>query len=98
MQMFTHRLASDLRSDTIRVSGKTGSYLHLRHEIGVVESATTGARGARVAMAALTRTARPAAVAPDVDLAIGDAARTAFEALRRPDVTPTRPAAGARRA
>ncbi len=38
MQMFTHRLASDLRSDTLRVSGKTGSYLHLRHEIGVVES------------------------------------------------------------
>jgi beta-lactamase class A len=86
MQMFTHRLASDLRSDTIRVSGKTGSYLHLRHEIGVVESAEAGAGGARVAMAALTRTARPAAVAPDVDLAIGDAARTAFDELRRSDV------------
>jgi beta-lactamase class A len=84
MQTFTHRLASDLRSDTIRISGKTGSYLHLRPEIGVVE--TVGGEdmgGARVAMAALTRTARPAAVAPDVDLAIADAARSAFDELRR---------------
>jgi beta-lactamase class A len=85
MQMFSHRLASDLRSDTIRVSGKTGSYLHLRHEIGVVESVDAGGGAARVAMAALTRTARPAAIAPDVDLAIGDAARTAFDELRRSD-------------
>jgi beta-lactamase class A len=88
MQMFTHRLASDLRSDTLRVSGKTGSYLHLRHEIGVVESVgtstSTSTGAARVAIAALTRTGRPAAVAADVDLAIGDAARTAFEALRGP--------------
>lgn len=37
-------------------------------------------------MAALTRTARPAAVAPDVDLAIGDAARTAYDELRRSGV------------
>lgn len=87
MQMFTHRLASDLRSDTVRVSGKTGSYLHLRHEIGVVETTDANAGRARVAMAALTRTARPAAVAPDVDLAIGDAARTAFEELRGSGVT-----------
>jgi len=85
MQMFTHRLASDLRSDSIRVSAKTGSYLHLRHEIGVVESTEASDRGTRVAIAALTRTARPAAVAPDVDLAIGDAARTVFEELRQPD-------------
>jgi beta-lactamase class A len=84
MQMFTHRLASDLRSDAIRVSGKTGSYLHLRHEIGVVESVANDAGGARVAIAALTRTGRPAAIAADVDLAIGDAARTAFEELRGP--------------
>lgn len=86
MQMFTHRLASDLRSDTIRVSGKTGTYLHLRHEIGLVEAAGAHGYGARVAMAAMTRTARPAAVAPDVDLAIGDAARTAFDELRDSEV------------
>jgi beta-lactamase class A len=86
MQTFSHRLASDLRSDAVRVSGKTGSYLHLRHEIGVVESVEAGAGTARVAMAALTRTGRPAAIAPDVDLAIGDAARTAFDELRRSDL------------
>jgi hypothetical protein len=62
--------------------GKTGTYLHLRHEIGLVEAAGANGYGARVAMAALTRTARPAAVAPDVALAIGDAARTAFDELR----------------
>ena len=45
MQLFTHRLASDRRLDTIRVSGKTGSYLHPRHEIGDVESVEGGARG-----------------------------------------------------
>jgi beta-lactamase class A len=87
LQVFTQRLSSELRTDTIRVSGKTGSFLHLRHEIGVVESAT----GDRVAIAALTRTARPAAIAPDVDLAIGAAARTAFETLRSPSQTGPNP-------
>jgi beta-lactamase class A len=82
LQVFAHRLASDLRSDTLRISGKTGSFLHLRHEVGVVESVSARGRSTRVAMAALTRTARPAAIAPDVDLAIGDAARTAFDELR----------------
>ncbi|MEU6478548.1 serine hydrolase [Streptomyces sp. NPDC047017] len=78
-QVFTHRLASELRADTLRVSGKTGTFLHLRHEIGVVEAAS----GDRVAMAALTRSDRRAGLAPDIDLAIGTAARDAFEALRR---------------
>jgi beta-lactamase class A len=78
MQVFTHRLSSDLRADTVRVSGKTGSFLHLRHEIGVIEADS----GDRVAVAALTRSARRATVAHDIDLAIGAAARSAFEALR----------------
>ncbi|MFF0622384.1 serine hydrolase [Streptomyces sp. NPDC004296] len=78
-QVFTHRLASELRADTLRVSGKTGTFLHLRHEIGVVESEV----GDRVAMAALTRSDRRANLAPDIDLAIGAGARRAFEALRR---------------
>ncbi|MEU5305109.1 serine hydrolase [Streptomyces noursei] len=78
-QVFTHRLASELRADTIRVSGKTGTFLHLRHEIGVVESEV----GDRVAMAALTRSDRRANLAPDIDLVIGTSARLAFEALRR---------------
>ncbi|MGW3146132.1 serine hydrolase [Streptomyces sp. NPDC001177] len=79
LQVFTQRLASELRADTIRVSGKTGTFLHLRHEIGVVEAES----GDRAAMAALTRSDRRAKLAPDVDLAIGIAARQAFEALRR---------------
>ncbi|MFF8592353.1 serine hydrolase [Streptomyces sp. NPDC015220] len=79
MQVFTHRLAGELRADTLRLSGKTGTFLHLRHEIGVVEADS----GDRVAMAALTRGDRRAGLAPDLDLAIGIAARQAFEALRR---------------
>ncbi|MFI2764733.1 serine hydrolase [Streptomyces echinatus] len=78
LQVFTHRLASELRADTLRWSGKTGTFLHLRHEIGVVEADS----GDRVAMAALTRSARRAGLAPDIDLAIGVAGREAFEALR----------------
>ncbi|MCK7626523.1 class A beta-lactamase-related serine hydrolase [Streptomyces sp. RS10V-4] len=77
-QVFTQRLAGELRADTLRVSGKTGTFLHLRHEIGVVESEA----GDRVAMAALTRSDRRANLAPDIDLAIGTSARLAFEALR----------------
>ncbi|WP_433454867.1 serine hydrolase [Streptomyces sp. CA-142005] len=79
LQVFTHRLASELRADTLRWSGKTGSFLHLRHEIGVVEAES----GDRVAVAALTRADRCAGLAPDVDLAIGAAGREAFEALRK---------------
>ncbi|MFE9453740.1 serine hydrolase [Streptomyces sp. NPDC006739] len=78
-QVFTQRLASELRADTLRICGKTGTFLHLRHEIGVVEAES----GDRVAMAALTRSGRRANLAPDIDLAIGIAARRAFEALRR---------------
>jgi beta-lactamase class A len=78
LQLFTQRIAGDLRTDTIRVSGKTGTFLHLRHDIGVVEAES----GHRVAMAALTRSRRRARQAPDVDLAIATAARRAFETLR----------------
>ncbi|MEU0335139.1 serine hydrolase [Streptomyces sp. NPDC006193] len=79
LQAFTHRLASELRTDSLRWSGKTGTFLHLRHEIGVVEAEL----GDRVAIAALTRADRRAGHAPDIDLAIGAAGREAFEALRR---------------
>lgn len=78
LQVFTQRLASELRADSLRLSGKTGTFLHLRHEIGVVEADS----GDRVAMAALTRADRRAGLAPDIDFAIGNAARRAFEALR----------------
>lgn len=78
LQVFTNRLSSDLRTDTVRVSGKTGTFLHLRHEIGVIEADS----GDRVAIAVLTRSTRRATIAGDIDLAIGAAGRTALEALR----------------
>ncbi|MGW5334274.1 serine hydrolase [Streptomyces bauhiniae] len=78
LQVFAHRMGSELRADSLRYSGKTGSFLHLRHEIGVVEADS----GDRVALATLTRADRRACLAPDIDLAIGVAARRAFEALR----------------
>ncbi|AKN71573.1 beta-lactamase [Streptomyces sp. PBH53] len=78
LQVFTQRLASDLRADSLRWSGKTGTFLHLRHEIGVLEADS----GDRVAMAALTRADRSAGLAADIDLAIGVAGREAFEVLR----------------
>ncbi|TXJ75973.1 serine hydrolase [Streptomyces lavendulae] len=78
-QVFTQRLACELRADSLRWSGKTGTFLHLRHEIGVVEAES----GDRVALAALTRADRRAGLAPDIELAMGTAARDAFEALRR---------------
>lgn len=77
-QVFNHRLSADLRTDSVQVSGKTGTFLHLRHEIGVIETDT----GDRVAIAALTRSTRKAQIAQDIDLAIGAAARSAFESLR----------------
>ena len=80
MQVFTHRLSSELRTDLVRLSAKTGTFLHLRHEIGVIESIS---RGDRVALAALTRSSRRATIAHDIDLSIGAAARSAFEAMRR---------------
>lgn len=77
-QVYHHRLAADLRTDAVRVAGKTGTFLHLRHEIGVV----TTDSGDRIAIAALTGSHRRASIAHDIDLAIGAAARAAFEALR----------------
>lgn len=81
-QVFQHRLSSDLRTDSFRISAKTGSFLNLRHEIGVVEADAADGSGARIAIAALSRTSVPALVHQGVDLAIGTAARIAVEALR----------------
>ena len=77
-QLFSHRLASDLRTDSLRVSAKTGTFLTLRHEIGVVETDT----GDQIAIAALTRSSVPVVIQQDLDLAIGAAARLALEVLR----------------
>ena len=77
-QVSTGRLAVELRSDSVTISGKTGSFLNLRHEIGVAESDT----GDVVVLVALTRSAVPAFTQPRVDDAIGAAARDSIDLLR----------------
>lgn len=72
------RLGAELVSDTIAVRSKTGTFLHARHEAGVVETSS----GDRIAIAALTESSVPAEVQPEVDRAIGRAARLAVEVLR----------------
>jgi beta-lactamase class A len=76
-QLVKHRMAVDLASDAVRVRSKTGSFLDLRHEAGVVEAGTD-----RIAVVALTRSTIPAHVHLEADFAIGQAARAAVDALR----------------
>jgi undecaprenyl-diphosphatase len=54
MQGFTQRMCCDLLADSPGIASKTATFLHPRHEIGVVEAES----GERVAMAALTRADR----------------------------------------
>nr|WP_183653692.1 serine hydrolase [Prauserella isguenensis] len=75
-QLLSPRIGADLQADDIRIAGKTGSFLTLRHEIGVVEHGTS-----KVAIAALTTSERTTRIQQDVDLAIGAAVRDAVEAL-----------------
>ena len=77
LQLFRHRLASGFPSDGISVAGKTGTLLHLRSEIGVVEYPD----GGRYAVAVFTRTDR-ATVDPAADAVIGTAARLAVDRIR----------------
>lgn len=79
-QLVRHRLAAELVSDEVRVRSKTGTFLDLRHEVGVVELGGAGG-GGQVAVAVLTRSRVPAAVQMEADFAIGHAARLAVEAL-----------------
>ncbi|MEV0848302.1 serine hydrolase [Streptomyces sp. NPDC049954] len=78
LQTWQHRLASGFPFDDVRVSGKTGSLLSLRHEAGVVEYPD----GRRYAVAFYTRALSPALAQPRADSAIGTAARLAVDALR----------------
>lgn len=77
-QLATHRLTAELRGDSVTISGKTGTYLNLRHEIGVAETDTADA----VVLVALTRCIVPAFSQPGVDDAIGAAARDSVDLLR----------------
>ena len=65
-------------SDDVTLASKTGTFLDLRHEAGVVELAG----GDRFAVVALTRSEVPATEQLEADFAIGHAARVCVDALR----------------
>lgn len=78
MQVSRHRLPSELSIDTIDVSSKTGTFLNLRHEIGMIQPDT----GELIAVAALTASTVASRRQPELEYAIGSAARKAVELLR----------------
>jgi beta-lactamase class A len=77
-QVNRNRFSSELTADSLTLHSKTGTFLNLRHEAGVV----TTAAGDRVAVAALTASTVAAASQPEADRAIGRAARAAVDVLR----------------
>lgn len=77
-QAWRHRIGSGFPHDDVAVHGKTGSLGRLRHEAAVV--AFPGEHP--VAVAVLTRSARPERHQPRVDAAIGEMARLAVAPLR----------------
>ncbi|GAA4484186.1 serine hydrolase [Actinoallomurus oryzae] len=79
LQVWPHRLSSGFPYDDVVVSGKTGTLLTIRNEVGVVEYPD----GGRYAVAVFTRSLLPIAVLPQADAVIGTTARLAVESLRR---------------
>jgi beta-lactamase class A len=78
LQVTRDRLAAGFPAE-VRVAAKSGSWLRVvRNEVGVAEYPD----GRRYAIAVFTRTPATHARRPDVDRAIGDAARAAVESLR----------------
>ncbi|MER5501030.1 MULTISPECIES: serine hydrolase [unclassified Streptomyces] len=74
-----HRLAPDFSSDATTWSSKTGTFLNLRHEIGVVEHSD----GQAFAVAVLTESLVPASVQPGADALMAQVARTLRDHLRQ---------------
>lgn len=72
-----HRMAPDFASDAATWSSKTGSFVHLRHEAGVVEHAA----GETLIVVALTRSRMAALNQPAAEQAIGQAARILHDEL-----------------
>ncbi|WFF00083.1 serine hydrolase [Micromonospora sp. WMMD964] len=72
------RLAPDFTSDASRWSSKTGTLLHLRHEIGVVDHAD----GQSYAIAALTASRVPAVAQPGSEATMAQVARSLHDHLR----------------
>jgi beta-lactamase class A len=77
LQVCRHRLAAGFPADDVRVAGKTGTLLNLRHEAGVVEWPD----GRRYAVAVFTRSERVRRNDPAADAVIGRAARLAIDQL-----------------
>ncbi|MEU4532539.1 serine hydrolase [Micromonospora ureilytica] len=72
------RLAPDFASDASRWSSKTGTLLHLRHEVGVVDHAD----GQSYAVAALTASRVPAVAQPASEATMAQVARSLHDHLR----------------
>ena len=75
--VFRHRLAPDFSADTSAWYSKTGSFVHLRHEAGVVEHIG----GEILVVVALTRSRVPAVIQPSAEQAMGHAARILHDEL-----------------
>jgi beta-lactamase class A len=76
--LMRQRLAPDFASDASTWSSKTGTLLHLRHEVGVVEHAD----GRTYAVAALTESRVAAGSRPDAEALMGQVARRLRDHLR----------------
>ena len=73
-----HRLAPDFATGAARWASKTGTFLNLRHEVGVVEHID----GTRFAVAALTESRVPIATQPVAEQTLGHIARTLHDTIR----------------
>lgn len=87
LQVWPHRLSAGFPAGDITVSGKTGTLLGLRHEVGVVEYPD----GHRYAVAVYTQSTSRAAHQPHLDAAIGRAGHLLVTQLRLAGPTPPEP-------
>ncbi|HEY9365124.1 MAG TPA: serine hydrolase [Agromyces sp.] len=78
MNVVRQRLAPDLESDDAVWHSKTGTFLHLRHEIGVLEHAD----GRAIAIAVLSESSVPAQRQPAAEQALGLAAKLLHDRVR----------------
>lgn len=78
MNVMRQRLAPDLESDDAVWHSKTGTFLHLRHEIGVLEHAD----GRVIAIAVLSESSVPSQRQPAAEQALGLAAKLLHDRVR----------------
>ncbi|WP_448004456.1 serine hydrolase [Agromyces bauzanensis] len=76
--LMRQRLAPDLESDDAAWYSKTGTFLHLRHEVGVLEHAD----GGMFAIAVLSESSVPAQRQPGAEQALGYAAKLMHDHVR----------------